>query len=154
MLVSIEITSDMNLSLFEFELKVYLYSRDKLEKAPSHFLVQIGPERINELLYLHMRAEVAVLGAEPCRFVDALGEGHQNLSSLRIEIGLQTGTSVIISFRISFCTIIVAVRRVALVLVIAFGIVIPIFVCNWYLNLTCVSGCARIVPLHESGRLN
>ena len=97
-----------------------------------------------------MRIEVTDCVAESCWLVNTLSEWHQNLSSLRVEVWLQTSTSIFFCFNICLCSLIITMWRVAVILGVCF-IWFRVFSWNWDLGSFART---RIVSLHESRRLN
>jgi len=98
----------------------------------------------------NMRIEVAYGVAEACWLGYSLSERHQ-VWHARLEVWLQIGSNIVICLRVSFCSIIVVVRIVALVWLLVISVILVSTV-NWSLNLSGVR--PGIVSLHEPWRLN
>ena len=76
------------------------------------------------------------------------------MSSLRVEVGFQVSTGVIIRLNICLSTVIVAVGRIALILYVVICCVHVFLTRFWYLNLTGCANYAGVITLHKSRRLN
>ena len=84
--------------------------------------------------YLHMRIEVADCVAESGRLVYSLSERHQ-VWHARFKVWLQVGSNIVVCLCVSFCSVILVVRIVALVWLLVIS-VIRVPTVNWSLNLS------------------